>query len=145
MRVLSMEIGVALSSDIFRRSPSLLCRQRRYKVLHPHGTATGQYLAYVTAGTIENPDAERPARNIYAFDQVTKSVEPIVVSPADDTEPTWSPANPNQLAFTRTESTYPQVWLHNLLRRRRTHGAAVNAKRRLASGMGAAGGTLDSL
>lgn len=70
----------------------------------------GTVLAYVTAGTIENPDDAGHTRNIYAFDQVTKSVEPIVVSPADDTEPTWSPANPNQLAFTRTEGTTPQIW-----------------------------------
>ncbi len=71
----------------------------------------GTVLAYVTAGTIENPDEAGQNRNIYAFDQVTTSVEPIVVSPADDTEPTWSPANPNQLAFTRIEGNYQQIWL----------------------------------
>ena len=71
----------------------------------------GTVLAYVTAGTIENPDDAGQNRNIYAFDQVTTSVEPIVVSPADDTEPTWSPANPNQLAFTRIEGNYQQIWL----------------------------------
>ena len=71
----------------------------------------GTVLAYVTAGTIENPDDTGQNRNIYAFDQVTTSVEPIVVSPADDTEPTWSPANPNQLAFTRIEGNYQQIWL----------------------------------
>ena len=71
----------------------------------------GTVLAYVTAGTIENPDAAGTNRNIYAFDQVTKSVESLVVSPADDAEPTWSPTNPNQLAFTRTEVTTPQIWL----------------------------------
>lgn len=77
----------------------------------PAWNKDGSVLAYVTAGTIENPDDAGQHRNIYAFDQVTSSVEPIVVSPADDTEPTWSPANPNQLAFTRTEGTYQQVWL----------------------------------
>ncbi len=77
----------------------------------PAWNKDGSVLAYVTAGTIENPDDAGQNRNIYAFDQVTSSVEPIVVSPADDTEPTWSPANPNQLAFTRTEGTYQQVWL----------------------------------
>ena len=77
----------------------------------------GSMLAYVAAGTIENPDAvipddEEQRRNIYAFDQVTQSVEPIVVSPeTDDTEPTWSPANPNQLAFTRSMGDYQQIWL----------------------------------
>ena len=77
----------------------------------PAWNSDGTVLAYVTAGSIENPDDAGQNRNIYAFDQVTTSVEPIVVSPADDTEPTWSPANPNQLAFTRTEDNYQQIWL----------------------------------
>lgn len=77
----------------------------------PAWSSDGTVLAYVTVGTIENPDADEQKRNIYAFDQVTTSVEPIVVSSADDTEPTWSPANPNQLAFTRTEGNYQQIWL----------------------------------
>ena len=68
----------------------------------PAWNRDGTLLAYVTAGTIENPEADM-MRNIYAFDQVTNSVEPIVVSPANDGEPTWSPTNPNQLAFVRTE------------------------------------------
>lgn len=77
----------------------------------PAWSSDGTVLAYVTAGTVENPEANEQKRNIYAFDQVTMSVEPIVVSAADDTEPTWSPANPNQLAFTRTEGNYQQIWL----------------------------------
>ena len=77
----------------------------------PAWNSDGSVLAYVTAGSIENPDADEQKRNIYAFDQVTTSVEPIVVSAADDAEPTWSPANPNQLAFTRTEGDYQQIWL----------------------------------
>ena len=77
----------------------------------PAWNSDGTVLAYVTAGSIENPDDNGQNRNIYAFDQVTTSVEPIVVSPADDTEPTWSPANPNQLAFTRTENNHQQIWL----------------------------------
>ena len=76
----------------------------------PAWNSDGTVLAYVTAGTIENPDADEQKRNIYAFDQMTSSVEPIVVSPADDTEPTWSPVNPNQLAFTRTEGNHQQIW-----------------------------------
>jgi len=68
----------------------------------PAWNRDGTLLAYVTMGTIENPDADM-TQNIYAFDQVTNSVEPIVVSPANDGAPTWSPANPNQLAFVRTE------------------------------------------
>ena len=77
----------------------------------PAWNRDGTVLAYVTAGTIENPDDEGHNRNIYAFDQVATSVEAIVVSPADDIEPTWSPTNPNQLAFTRIEGNYQQIWL----------------------------------
>ena len=83
----------------------------------PAWNKDGTILAYVTAGTIENPgtailDDGVQRRNIYAFDQVAQSVEPIVVSlETDDTEPTWSPANPNQLAFTRTVGDYQQIWL----------------------------------
>ena len=86
------------------------------KSFTPAWNSDGSMLAYVTAGTIENPDAvaSNPAqqrRNIYAFDQVKTSVEPIVVSDADDAQPAWSPVNPNQLAFTRTEGTHQQIWL----------------------------------
>ena len=86
------------------------------KSFTPAWNSDGSMLAYVTVGTIENPDdvvlnAEKQRRNIYAFDQVKTSVEPIVVSPADDTQPAWSPANPNQLAFTRTEGNHQQIWL----------------------------------
>ena len=111
MHVLSMETGVASSYDISRLNPSLLCLQRHCRVSHPAWNSDGTVLAYVTAGTIENPDDTGQNRNIYAFDQVTTSVEPVVVSPVDDAEPTWSPANPNQLAFTRTEGNYQQIWL----------------------------------
>ena len=86
------------------------------KSFTPAWNSDGSMLAYVTAGTIENPvnvasNAEKQRRNIYAFDQVKTSVEPIVVSPADDAQPAWSPANPNQLAFTRTEGNHQQIWL----------------------------------
>ena len=77
----------------------------------PAWNSDGTVLAYVTIGTVENPDDEGQIRNIYAYDQVTSSVEPVVVSSVDDTQPTWSPANPNQLAFTRTADNYQQVWL----------------------------------
>ncbi|MCY3743822.1 MAG: hypothetical protein OXH00_22645 [Candidatus Poribacteria bacterium] len=86
------------------------------KSFTPAWNSDGSMLAYVTAGTIENPDdiasnAEKRRRNIYAFDQVKTSVEPIVVSPADDTQPAWSPADPNRLAFTRTDGNHQQIWL----------------------------------
>lgn len=77
----------------------------------PAWNSDGSVLAYVTAGTIENPEDTEQRKNIYAFDQLTNSVEPVVVSTADDTEPTWAPDNPNQLAFTRTEGNYQQIWL----------------------------------
>ena len=83
----------------------------------PSWNSDATMLAYVTAGTIENPDAAisddgNQRRNIYAFDQMAQRVELIVVSPeTDDTEPTWSPANPNQLAFTRSVDDYQQIWL----------------------------------
>ncbi len=83
----------------------------------PAWNSDGTMLTYVTAGSIENPEAAIPVdgqqrRNIYAFDQIAQSVEPIVISPdTDDIEPTWSPANPNQLAFTRKGGDYQQVWL----------------------------------
>ena len=87
------------------------------KSFTPAWNSDGTMLAYATAGTIENPDAnaaldvDQQKRNIYAFDQVNTSVEPIVVSPADDAQPAWSPSNPNQLVFTRTEGNQQQVWL----------------------------------
>ena len=77
----------------------------------PAWNSDGSMLAYVTSGTVENPDAEAVRRNIYAFDQTATSVEPIVVSSADDAEPAWSPANPNQLAFTRTVDNRAQIWM----------------------------------
>lgn len=87
------------------------------KSFTPAWNSDGTMLAYATAGTIENPDANatletgKQRRNIYAFDQVKTSVEPIVISPADDAQPAWSPSNPNQLVFTRTEGNQQQVWL----------------------------------
>ena len=86
------------------------------KSFTPAWNSDGSMLAYVTTGTIENPDdlaanAENQRRNIYAFDQVKTSVEPIVVSPTDDAQPAWSPADPNRLTFTRTEGNHQQIWL----------------------------------
>lgn len=86
------------------------------KSFTPAWNSDGSMLAYVTAGTIENPeaitsDAENQRRNIYAFDQMNMRVEPIVVSPADDSQPAWSPADPNRLAFTRAEGNHQQIWL----------------------------------
>lgn len=86
------------------------------KSFTPAWNSDGSMLAYVTAGTIENPEAvasnpENQRRNIYAFDQMKMGIEPIVVSPADDSQPAWSPTDPNQLVFTRTEGNHQQIWL----------------------------------
>ncbi len=84
----------------------------------PAWNSDGTLLAYVTAGSIENSvdalmlEGTAQKRNIYAFDQVAQRVEPIVVSSeTDDTEPAWSPAHPNQLAFTRRVGDFQQVWV----------------------------------
>lgn len=68
----------------------------------PAWNADGTLLAYVTEGTTENSTETDTSRNIYAFDRVRNSVVPIVISLHTDSEPAWSPANPNQLVFTRT-------------------------------------------
>ena len=108
------------SRVIIRHIPSeseLVVPSTAMQSFTPAWNSDGSMLAYVTVGTIENPDAMFPndgeqKRNIYAFDQVAQSVEPIVISPdTDDIEPTWSPANPNQLAFTRKVGNYQQLWL----------------------------------
>lgn len=78
---------------------------------NPAWRRDGQLLAYATAGSIENPKAGEN-RNIYAFDNVANSVEPIVISPADDAEPTWHPADRNTLAFSRgTDGNPRQIWV----------------------------------
>ncbi len=95
-----------LSSDDVFLVPSTALRR-----FTPAWNRDGSLLAYVTEGTIENPDAPT-SRNIYAFDSLTKRIEPIVISAADDSEPSWSRGNPNQLAFTRTIDEHPsQIWL----------------------------------
>ncbi len=78
---------------------------------NPAWRPDGELLAYATAGSIENPNAGEN-RNIYAFDNVANSVEPIVISPADDAEPAWHPAERNTLAFSRGEDGNPrQIWI----------------------------------
>ncbi len=77
---------------------------------NPAWRPDGELIAYATAGSIENPKADEN-RNIYAFDNVSNSVEPIVISPADDAEPAWHPAERNTLAFSRGEDGTPrQIW-----------------------------------
>lgn len=81
------------------------------EMTNPAWRADGKLLAYATAGSIENPAADTN-RNIYAYDHVNNSVEPIVISPADDAEPAWHPSDPNTLVFTRQiEDDIPQIWI----------------------------------
>ena len=80
------------------------------EMTNPAWRRDGQLLAYATVGTIENPEVGEN-RNIYAFDHVTNSVEPIVISEADDAEPAWHPADQNTLAFSRGAGKKPrQIW-----------------------------------
>ena len=91
--VRSSETEVAWSYSTLRAVLSSLCRQQRLQSFTPAWNSDGTLLAYVTAGSIENPDAAiavdgQQRRNIYAFDQVAQSVERIVISPdTDDIEP----------------------------------------------------------
>lgn len=93
------------SEKIFRIPSTAL------EMSNPAWRPDGELIAYATAGSIENPKADEN-RNIYAFDNVSNSVEPIVISPADDAEPAWHPAERNTLAFSRGEDGNPrQIWI----------------------------------
>ena len=74
---------------------------------------TGELLAYSTKGSIENSEAGTD-RNIYSYAYVSGRVEPISIGPEDDAEPTWSPSDPNLLAFSRAEGQHRQIWLVEL-------------------------------
>lgn len=76
----------------------------------PAWNLNGELLAYSTRGSIENPEAGTD-RNIYSYAHVSGRVEPISVGPEDDAEPTWSPSDPNLLAFSRAEGKHRQIWL----------------------------------
>lgn len=93
------------SEKIFRIPSTAL------EMSNPAWRPDGELIAYATAGSIENPKADEN-RNIYAFDNVTQSVEPIVISTADDAEPAWHPAGQRTLAFSRGEDGNPrQIWI----------------------------------
>lgn len=79
----------------------------------PAWDRTGGLLAYSTRGSIENPEAGTD-RNIYSYAYASGRVEPISVGPEDDAEPTWSPSDPNLLAFSRAEGQHRQIWLVEL-------------------------------
>ena len=78
---------------------------------NPAWRIDGQMLAYAAAGSIENPKADEN-RNIYAFDNAARSIEPIVISSSDDAEPAWHPSDLNTLAFSRgTDGNSRQIWV----------------------------------
>ncbi len=90
---------------------SFLIPSTAREMTNPAWSTNGQLLAYATAGSIENPAADTN-RNIYLYNQKTNSVEPIVISPADDAEPAWHPADPNTLVFSReTAESIRQIWV----------------------------------
>ena len=81
------------------------------EMTNPAWSVDGQLLAYATAGTIENP-AANTNRNIYAYNHANNGVEPIVISPADDAEPSWHPSDPNTLVFSRgNDESLRQIWV----------------------------------
>lgn len=81
------------------------------EMTNPAWSRDGQLLAYATAGSIENPSADTN-RNIYAYDHGSNSVEPIVISPADDADPSWHPSDRNTLVFSRgTDEGIRQIWV----------------------------------
>lgn len=78
---------------------------------NPAWRRDGQLLAYAAAGTFENPQSGQN-RNIYAFDNVSNSIEPIVISSKDDAEPSWHPTDNNMVAFSRgEEDDTRQIWV----------------------------------
>lgn len=83
------------------------------EMTNPAWSIDGQFLAYATAGSIENPAADTN-RNIFLYNQGSNSIEPIVISPADDAEPSWHPSDRNTLVFSRgTDESTRQVWVVN--------------------------------
>ncbi len=81
------------------------------EMTNPAWSKDGRLLAYATAGSIENEKSETP-RNIYGFNTKSSSIEPIVVSPADDAEPAWHPEDRNTLAFSRSiDEDTRQIWI----------------------------------
>lgn len=94
-----------------RSEKTFLIPSTSLEMSNPTWRRDGQLLAYATAGSVENPKAGSN-RNIYAFDNVSNSVEPIVISPDDDAEPSWHPTDQNTLAFSRgDDDDTRQIWV----------------------------------
>lgn len=94
-----------------RSEKTFLIPSTSIEMSNPTWRRDGQLLAYAAAGSVENPQAGSN-RNIYAFDNVSNSVEPIVISPDDDAEPSWHPTDQNTLAFSRgDDDDTRQIWV----------------------------------
>ena len=94
-----------------RSEKTFLIPSTSIEMSNPAWRRDGQLLAYAAAGTVENPQAGEN-RNIYAFDNVSNSVVPIVISPEDDAEPSWHPTDQNTVAFSRGEGDNTrQIWV----------------------------------
>ena len=94
-----------------RSEKTFLIPSTSLEMSNPTWRRDGQLLAYAAAGSVENPQADSN-RNIYAFDNVSNSVEPIVISPDDDAEPSWHPTDQNTLAFSRgDDDDTRQIWV----------------------------------
>ncbi|MCZ6678551.1 MAG: hypothetical protein O7E52_15040, partial [Candidatus Poribacteria bacterium] len=76
----------------------------------PAWNRSGELLAYSTKGSIENPEVGED-RNIYVYDLASQRIEPIRLGAEDDAEPTWSPSDPNLLAFSRADGQHRQIWI----------------------------------
>ncbi|MCD6507282.1 hypothetical protein J7M22_11765 [Candidatus Poribacteria bacterium] len=50
-------------------------------------------------------------RDIYCYDIVDNQIDPLVLSPADDAEPSWCPTDPDRLAFSRETDGHRQIWV----------------------------------
>ena len=130
-RDLAEDVSISPDGEYLAYSKTELNRRKRIVIQHlrsekifripstaqemtnPAWRRDGELLAYAAAGSIENPDAGLN-RNIYAFDTVTNSVEPIVISPTDDAEPAWHPSDRNTLVFSRgTDKDLRQIWVVN--------------------------------
>jgi len=78
----------------------------------PAWNRTGELLAYVSTGDLDQNNYTENTRNIYSYDLKSNRIDPISVGPTDDTTPVWSPIDTQRLAFCRFENNKrQQIWL----------------------------------
>jgi Tol biopolymer transport system component len=94
------------------------------EVSTPSWNTTNKILTYSARGTIENPQT-RNDRNIYAYNRIENRIDPICVGLTDDTEPRWSPTDPNIMAFSRQEENHRQIWLAELNQKETTQETQI--------------------